>query len=120
MSACYKQFGPEKYDMVTAPFNLKVSMLKVEVIETLLYGCVTWTVNASHYDKLRKAHLEILKGVPDFSRRTDDILIYCRSPRPSRRGNASASKRPCEKGGCSSRGGNGTATQGATTQSDEV
>ena len=37
--------GP--YDRTTAP--LKVRMLKAEVIETLLYGCVTWTLRAQHF-----------------------------------------------------------------------
>ena len=30
--------------MEAAPFTLKVRMLKVEVMETLLYGYVTWTL----------------------------------------------------------------------------
>ena len=41
MWACFKRFGPELYDRTTAPLSLKVRMLKAEVIETLLYGCVT-------------------------------------------------------------------------------
>ena len=42
---CLKRFGPELYDIKTAPLSLKVGMLKAEVIETLLYGCVTWTLS---------------------------------------------------------------------------
>ena len=40
--ACLRRFGPELYDMAAAPLSLKVRMLKADVIETLLYGCVTW------------------------------------------------------------------------------
>ena len=35
MWACFKRFGPELYDRKTAPFSLKVRMLRAEVIETL-------------------------------------------------------------------------------------
>ena len=34
----------ELYDMEDAPITLKVRMLKAEVMETLGYGCVTWTL----------------------------------------------------------------------------
>ena len=33
--------------------RLKVRMLKAEVIETLLYGRVTWSPNEHKYDRLR-------------------------------------------------------------------
>ena len=35
-------------------------MLKAEVLETLLYGCVTWSPRACHYDTLRRAHHSFL------------------------------------------------------------
>ena len=41
--ACYNRFKWELYDMEDAPLTLKVRMLKAEVIEALLFGCVTWT-----------------------------------------------------------------------------
>ena len=31
-------------------------MLKAEVIETRLYGCVTWTLGTEHFAKLRTVH----------------------------------------------------------------
>ena len=34
--------------MEGAPSTLKVPMLKAEVMETLLYGCVTWTLGKVH------------------------------------------------------------------------
>lgn len=49
------------YDVTTAPLGLKVRVfLKAEVIETLLYGCVTWTLSAKHYAKLPTAHHQVL------------------------------------------------------------
>ena len=41
MRAWRKRFGPELYDMATAVLSLKIRMLRAEVIETLLYRCVT-------------------------------------------------------------------------------
>ena len=40
--------------------RLKVRMLKAEVIETLLYGCVTWSPNKPDYDRLRQVHHSML------------------------------------------------------------
>ena len=42
--AYYNRFKRELCDMEDAPFTLKVHMRKAEVMETLLYGCVTWTL----------------------------------------------------------------------------
>ena len=38
--------------MEDAPFVLKVRLLKTEVMETLLYGCVTWALGLEHFAKL--------------------------------------------------------------------
>ena len=50
--ACYSRFRRELYDMEAAPFALKLCMLKAEVMETLLYGCVTWTLGKEHFAEL--------------------------------------------------------------------
>ena len=42
--ACYNRFKQELYGMWDAPFTLIVRMLKAEVMNTILYGCVTWTL----------------------------------------------------------------------------
>ena len=47
---CFKRFGPVLYDRTTAPLSLKVRTVKAEVIETLLYVCVTWTLSAQHFN----------------------------------------------------------------------
>ena len=41
--------------MEDAPFPLEVRMLKAEVMETLLYGCVTWTLGQEYPAELRTA-----------------------------------------------------------------
>ena len=46
----------ELYDRPSAPLELKIRMLRAEILETMLYGCVTWSPRASHYDMLRRAH----------------------------------------------------------------
>ncbi|MEP3868643.1 MAG: hypothetical protein ABJM32_09625, partial [Parasphingorhabdus sp.] len=87
MRACLKRYGPELYDRTNAPLSLKVRMLKAEVIETLLYGCVTWTLNADHFAKLRSAHHEVLLRVIGFQRRlrTDHTtLSYAKALRITR------------------------------------
>ena len=58
--ACFKKYGRELYDRPTAPLQLKVRMLKAEVLETLLYGCMTWTLGQEHYAKLRTVHHQLL------------------------------------------------------------
>ena len=50
----------ELYDRPSAPLELKLRMLRAEVLETMLYGCVTSSPRACHYDTLRRAHHSIL------------------------------------------------------------
>ena len=47
-------------------------MLKVEVIETLLYGCVTWSANKPDYDRLRQVHHSMLLRCLGWRKRTRD------------------------------------------------
>ena len=46
--------------MEAAPFALKMRMLKAELMETLLYGCETWTLGKKHFAELRTAHHRFL------------------------------------------------------------
>ena len=50
----------ELYDRPCAPLQLKIRMLRAEVLETMLYGCVTWSPRTCHYDTLRRAHHSFL------------------------------------------------------------
>ena len=80
MWACFRRFGPELYNRTSAPLRLKIRMLKAEVIETLLYGCVTWTLCAKHFAKLRTAHHQVLLRVIGFHRRPDyTTLSYAKA-----------------------------------------
>ena len=76
--ACYNRFKRELYDMEDAPFTLKVRMLKGEV-ETLLYGCLTWTLGQEHFAELRTAHHNLLRII-GFQRRqrTDHLMSYAK------------------------------------------
>ena len=51
-----RKYTLELYDRSSAPLELKIRMLRAEVLETMLYGCVTWSLRACHYDTLRRVH----------------------------------------------------------------
>ena len=64
--------------MEDTPFTLKVRMLKAEVMETLLHGCVTWTLGQEHFADLRTAHDNLLIRIIGFQRRQrTDHLMSC-------------------------------------------
>ena len=44
------------YNRSSVSLELKICMLRVEVFETKLYGCVTWGPRACHYGMMRRAH----------------------------------------------------------------
>ena len=46
----FRKYTLELYDRPSAPLELKIRMLRAEVLETMLYGCVTWSPRACHYD----------------------------------------------------------------------
>ena len=50
----------ELYDRPSAPLELKIRMLRAEVLETMLYGCVTWSPRACHFGTLRRPHHRFL------------------------------------------------------------
>ena len=52
----FGKYTLELYDRPSAPLELKIRMLRAEVLETMLYGCVTSSPRACHYDTLRRAH----------------------------------------------------------------
>ena len=57
---CFGRYKMEIYDRPSVCSRLKVRMLTAEVLETLLYGCVTWTPSKADYGRLRKAHHQML------------------------------------------------------------
>ena len=52
----FRKYTLELYDRPSAPLELKIRMLRAEVLGTMLYGCVTWSSRAFHYDTLRRTH----------------------------------------------------------------
>ena len=50
----FRKYTLEMYDRPSAPFELGIRMLRAEVLETMLYGCVTWSPRACHYDTLHR------------------------------------------------------------------
>ena len=56
----FRQYGLPLYDQVAAPLRLKVRMLKAEVMETMLYECVTWSPTVAHLAIPRKTHHRLL------------------------------------------------------------
>ena len=55
-----RKYTLKLYDRPSAPLELKISMPRAEVLETMLYGCATWSPRACHYDTLRRAHHRFL------------------------------------------------------------
>ena len=51
----FRKYTLELYDRPSAPL-----VLRAEVLETMLYGCVTWSPRACHYDTLRRTHHRLL------------------------------------------------------------
>ena len=56
----FRKYTLELHNRPSAPLELKIRMLKAEVLEAMPYGCVTWSPRACHYDTLRRAHRRFL------------------------------------------------------------
>ena len=66
----FRKYSLELYDRPSAPLELKIRMPKAEVVETMLYGCVTWSPRAYHYDTLRRAQHGFLTRCIGWRKRT--------------------------------------------------
>ena len=56
----FRKYILELHDRPSAPLELKIRMVRAEVLKTILYGCVPWSPCAYHYDTLRRAHHRFL------------------------------------------------------------
>ena len=56
----FRKYTLKLYDRPSAPLKLKLRMLRAEVLETMLYGWVTWSPRACQYATLRRAHHRFL------------------------------------------------------------
>ena len=50
----FRKYTLELYDRPSAPLGLRIRILRAEVLETMLYGCVTWSPHVCHYGTLRR------------------------------------------------------------------
>ena len=62
----------EIYDRPGVRLRLKVRLLKAEVVETLLYGCMTWNPKKPDYDRLRRVHRSMLLRCLGWRKRKRD------------------------------------------------
>ena len=74
----FRKYTLELYDRPNSPLELKIRMLRTEVLETMLYGCVTWSPHTCHYDTLRRVHHSFLTRCIGWrkSNRTDRPISY--------------------------------------------
>ena len=99
----FRKYILELYDRPSAPLELKIRMLRAEVLETMLHGCVMWSPRACHYDTLRRAHHRFLTsciGWRKHKRADHPIPIWTRLSRREVR----ASRQLYAGGGCCLRG----------------
>ena len=52
----FRKYTLEVYGQPSAPLGLTLRGLRAEVLETMLHGCITWSLRACHDDMLRRAH----------------------------------------------------------------
>ena len=67
----FRKYTPELYDR-------PIRMLRAEVLETMLYGYVTWSPRACDYDTLRRAHHSFLTRCTGWRKndRADHPIFY--------------------------------------------
>ena len=56
----FRKYTFELCNQPSAPLELKIRMLRAEVLEAMLYGYVTWSPRSCHNDTLRRAHHRFL------------------------------------------------------------
>ena len=70
--ACFLRYKMEIYDRPGVRLRLNVRLLKAEVVETLLYGCVTWSPKKPDYGRLRRVHRSMLLRCLGWRKRKRD------------------------------------------------
>ena len=70
--ACFQRYKMETYDRPGVRLRLKVRLLKAEVVETLLYCCMTWSPKKPDYDRLRRVHRSMLLRCLGWRKRKRD------------------------------------------------
>ena len=57
------------YDRRNVRLSLKIRLFKAEVMESMLYGCATWTIRSQEFSSLRSAHHKLLLRIIGFRRK---------------------------------------------------
>ena len=70
--ACFQWYKMEIYDRPDVRSWLEVRLLKYEVVEALLYGCMTWSPMKPDYDRLRRVHRSMLLRCLGWRKRKRD------------------------------------------------
>ena len=76
--ACFQRYDMEIDDRPGVRLRLKVWLPEAEEVETLLYGCVTWSPSKPDYDRLRRVHHSMLLRCLGWRnrKRDDHTLSY--------------------------------------------
>lgn len=69
--ACLKRFTMGTYDRSGVRLRLKMRLLKAEVLETAMHGCVTWSPEPVNYPWSRKIH----HSIPLRSARRQPLIL---------------------------------------------
>ena len=82
----FKRYKRELYDLPNASLlPLKARMVRSEVVEALLYGCVTWTPLKCHYAKLRTQDVASnSRSLVQVAEQANPLVQRCPSPNPMR------------------------------------
>ena len=74
----FRNYTLELYDRPSAPLELKLRMLRAGVLETMLWGCVTWSPCTCYCDTLRRTHHNFLFRCIGWRKnnRTDHLISY--------------------------------------------
>ena len=67
--ASIRKYSSQLYDRRNARLSLKIMLFKAEVMEAILYGCVTWTMRSQGLSSLRTAHHKLLLRNIGFRRK---------------------------------------------------
>ena len=70
--ACFQRYKMEIYDRSRLRLRLKVRLLKAEVVDTLLNGCMTWSPKKPDYVRLRRVHRCMLLRCLGWRKRVRD------------------------------------------------
>ena len=68
----FRRYSLPLHDQPTAPLRLKARMLEAEEVETMLYGCVTWSPTVAHLALLWTAHRRLLLRCIGWKRKPRD------------------------------------------------